>query len=495
MRTLKYLKKRIGKTVLIGIIFLIIANLVLAGLLIREASNTAQEQTMLSIGADVNYSIDFGAVMNSIEKGELDRSLMQGIKNSDGLIESEVIAEYGGATYGNLVVASDSEYVKEYSFDLSTPLTLLNIDEYTLDSSTATQSVFNVNYFDHGYPADFTADKAELVEGTMITDSQLENGEALILISDEVASINKLTVGDVVEVEYDLVENNTVVIQHTIVGIYHTDEEADQQVVQSGNSNLPENNVYVPYYVLTQVGYSVEQLDNIWMDSNVISLIDPSTMDTYIREVESKIDLKFGMLETNEDMYESLVGPIEIIGDISNYAVFAILLTGGLIIGLITALTVNDRKGEIGILLAVGETKLKIVSQFVLEIVIIAVVTFSLSIFTGGIIGDVVSDFALDSDLFNNSTESEQKVIETASRPGTGTGAAASSNSTRNIGNSGKQDTSKYDEEATIEIDLNIEIIALLFGLGISLSIISTIIPALYVMRFNPKQILSNRTS
>lgn len=483
LRTLKYLKKKIGKTILIGVIFLLIANFVLAGLLIREASNKAQEQTMLSLGADINYSIAWDQVIESVNKGEIERSVMGQIKSQERLIESEFFTEYGGASYKNITLVADSELVLDYSFDVSFTSFVENVDEFVLDETARSQSLFTIKLFDHGVPTAFNDNMAKISEGRMISDSEHIEGQKVALISEEVANANGLKVGDSIEIEYDLVDNNLIKIAHEIVGIYTTDEEASQQAVQSSSgSSLPQNSIYVPYTILTEVGYNDEQINNIWLGSNVISLKDPSTIDEFIREAESKVNLKFGVLETNEDLYDSLVGPIEIIGDISNYAVMVILLTGGLIIGLITALTVNERKGEIGILLAVGETKFKIVSQFVMEVVIIAVITFGFSIFTGGLIGDVVSDSALSSELFENTeTDQSMEIVNKGAKRGAG----------KNI----ESKVKSYEEDASIDISLNMDIILLLFGLGITLSIVSTIIPALYVMRFNPKQILSNRTS
>ncbi len=468
-RAFKYLRKKIGKTILLGIIFLIIANFVLAGLLIRQASINAQDQTRLSIGADITYIPNWDEVIIDIEKGLIDRNELANIKRGGPMI-SEVLTEAGAPTYSNILKVIDSEYVEDYHVTMTIDSTIDSLEQYQLEQGLSGND-FNIVFHEGSVPDQFANGTAKIVDGRMLIEEDYEQGTNVIVISQEVANQNRTKIGDLLDVTYPEVDGQPYSIQQEVVGIYTTVEEASQTNIQNATS-LPQNRIYTPFKVLEQVGYE-GQINDLMINNNTIRLTDPEMLEAYRTEMNNSISIKYGLLDANDDLYESLVGPIEVVGLISNFAVTTILITGGVIIGLITALTVNERKGEIGILLAVGESKVKIVSQFVIEVLVIAVLTFGLSMFTGGIIGDQLSNSALSSELIQTE-EAEPSFAR---------------------GKGGFNKKQPDVEAASMDLGLSPDVIASLFAMGIALSVISTIIPALYVMRFNPKQILSNRNS
>ena len=150
------------------------------------------------------------------------------------------------------------------------------------------------------------------------------------------------------------------------------------------------------------------------------------------------------------------------------------VIAGASILSLITALTINQRKNEIGILLAIGESKMKIVSQFIVEVVTIAIIAFTLSIFSGIKIGSVISEQTLASFASNDTTE----TVEYGG--GGGGGKNSSTVSVEDI------------EPVSVDVSFSALVLVEFFAAGILLSVISVAIPALYVTRFNPKQILTN---
>jgi putative ABC transport system permease protein len=166
-----------------------------------------------------------------------------------------------------------------------------------------------------------------------------------------------------------------------------------------------------------------------------------------------------------------LAGPLETLGSLSAILVWIVVIAGASILSLITALTISQRKNEIGILLAIGESKFKIVGQFIVETVAIALLAFTLSTFTGMEIGKVISSATLDTFL-----ATEEPTVSTTG--------------------SGKNNTTTVDPATLTPVELEFKFEPLVmfefFSAGILISIISVLIPALYVTRFNPKQILTN---
>lgn len=137
---------------------------------------------------------------------------------------------------------------------------------------------------------------------------------------------------------------------------------------------------------------------------------------------------------------------------------------------LILMLWIKERTYETGILLSLGESKLKIVMQYALEVLLIAIVAFTLSIFTGNIISEKVGDVLLEKEI-STMSEEEQANIEKY-----------------------KFDNQNADVEVISDIDVsvNLEVIMQLYGFGILIVLVSSIIPTMLVFRYKPKKILSS---
>lgn len=479
-RAFKYLKNKKGKTLLLGIIFLVIANFVLAGLLVHNASIKAQEQTRISIGADVHYSWNWDGVIQDIQRGVISRELISNLKGQS-IISSDILTEGGAPTYKNIMKVVDSQYVDYYDLGLVFNVASRDLTEYTLDTDNPTNGIFQLKLFNIPEPKVFKDGDAELKDGRFATNDEINNGANVVLIEENVAQLNNLKIGDSIPVTVSILDTENVAMNYEIIGIYKSNEAVGQDAFKGQSSGLPQNKLYIPFMNLKTIGLTDGEIDNLLITSNVISLKDPLDTDAFKAEGESKLDIKYGNLDANDALYNSLIGPIESLGSISKILVIIIAVAGALIIGLITALTINERKEEIGILLAIGENKMKIVSQFVLEVTLIALIAFALSSFTGSYLGNNISESVLDTEFFEN------QATEDYGRLGKGIG--------KGIGKGDNKDITNIEDNAAMDISLNTSVMLQLFGLGILLSVLSTIIPSMYVMRFNPKQILTNRNS
>ncbi|GKX29518.1 putative ABC transporter permease YclI [Vallitalea longa] len=487
-RALKYIKHKKGKTLLLGIIFLIIANFVLAGLLVYNATVKAQQQTRESIGADVKYIIDNEGIISDSERGVINKDDYSIMKTAfSGEVTSvEKYTDKGAPTYANFMNVVDSTYVDDYDLSISFQCDINDLNSYTTDTDVSDSGhTFDIKLFGAVEPMDFEEGNAELVEGNLATMEEISSGEGVVLVEENVASINNLQIGDTITATASILDYENIEIELKIIGIYKTNEQVDQRMAFKGSSSLiPQNRLYVPFNIVNDMGLTQEEMDNLLLSSNVIHLKDPIYVEDYKTEAEQKVKLVYGSLDANDDLYNSLIGPIEKLGVIAKIMVIIIAIAGAAIIGLITALTVNDRKEEIGIMLAVGESKAKIVIQFVIEVTIIAVIAFVLSSFTGSIIGENISSVILDSEIVSDDTSNNNMMnMKMIGRMGN-----------ININQMGNDKLNKLSQEQKVDINFDINVLLELFGLGLLMSIISTIIPSLYVMRFNPKQILINRT-
>lgn len=171
-----------------------------------------------------------------------------------------------------------------------------------------------------------------------------------------------------------------------------------------------------------------------------------------------------------------MIGPIENMATTSKWIVYMVSITGTIILGLIIMLTIKERRKELGILLAIGEKKGKLIGQLLVEVLCIAVLAFSLSIFTGGAVSQKMGDSLLQKEITaseeqeNNPGEQGKAVMITSAMDG-------------DLG----KDVDPIDN---IDVSVTSQDILNLGGFGLLIAILATLLPALSILRLNPKEIL-----
>lgn len=489
-RAFAYIRKQFTKTVLLLILFFVIGNIVLAGLSVQNAAETAENSIRQEIGSDITYSLNSQLIMSETRSGILEQD-----------VDTSTLE--GAPIYSNLLEIIDSEYVSDYDAITSYEITSEDLTPYIYTStSTSTENEnlqggnrggfgdfisgsyessgdFSFTTFTSTTPTDFASGTTELTEGRFATQEEINSGALVAIINEEMASTNSLSVGDSFDAYSTLEGYEDVLLRYDVIGIYTSTEVVDDRMASMiGSSLLVQNNIYTPLNTFLTIGYSQEDLNKTLLSSAVIKLVDPNDLDKYLDEAESKIDLTYASLSANDQLYDQLAGSIESLGSISTLMVLIVVIAGAAILSLITALTVNQRKNEIGILLSIGESKARIILQFITEVVVIAIVAFTLSIFSGVQVGKLISETT----LMNIETKSQTEMTGFPSDlPG----------QSGNFNGPGQQITIEV-ETPEIEVGLNALIIFEFFAAGLLISIISVSIPALYVTRFNPKQILTN---
>lgn len=479
-RAFAYIRKQKAKTILLLVLFFLIANIVLAGLSIQSATETAKTLTRQEIGADVIYTFNTSKLNTDFRSGVIDATV-------------DRASLEGAPLYGNLLQLLDSDLIQSYDVVSSYEVTsdVLTPYVYTPTSTTSTgtgtgqgggkaiigaytsSGDLSMRTFTRVEPQDFIDETSTLISGRYASQDEINQGAYVVLIEKTLADLNQIKVGDRLSLTPTLEAYDTNVLNYEVIGIYQSNEIVDDRSASMiGSSLLAQNRIYTPFTTLSSMGYTENDMNNVLLDKAIITLKDPLDVDAYMASIEGKINLVYGSISANDAVYEQLAGPIDTLGQMSSVLVLIVVVAGAAILSLITALTINQRKNEIGILLAIGESKAKIVSQFIVEVVAIALIAFTLSTFSGLSIGKMISDVTLSS--FINT--------ETTAPVPTG------------IGGGNRASTITVEEIEPVELDVKFDPIVLVqfFGAGILISIISVAIPALYVTRFNPKQILTN---
>ncbi|MCL1853376.1 MAG: FtsX-like permease family protein [Peptococcaceae bacterium] len=153
---------------------------------------------------------------------------------------------------------------------------------------------------------------------------------------------------------------------------------------------------------------------------------------------------------------------------------FVVVGASLIILSLLITLFLRDRKHEIGVYLSLGERKTKVVVQIALEVVVVALIAITLSLFSGNILAGSISEKML--------------VDQVAAEQGKKSNNGYVYTELEYMGYRTEIDSNEVARSYAVSLDL---ITMLLFyAVGIGTVSLSTLMPIAYISRLNPKKIL-----
>ncbi|PGM75022.1 permease, partial [Bacillus cereus] len=392
-RAILSMKKRVGTSLILMAVFLIVTNLVLAGFTIQNASKKAADAARKKLGADVTLSLDFDKLgQQARETGEMPNPPKLNTKEADQLAKSKYVKDYNYITntFGisdglKLVGASEGEEEGKGKAGMAA---------VRGGSSSGTEIDMNSSFMIEGIrktalQESFKNGKSKIIDGKPITEQMKDQNVALM--EKRLAELNNLKVGDKVKVQSG---DKKETLEVEIIGIYETNEQAMGQ--QAPPIMDPANKLYMPHSTMKKL--EVDQ--GISSIQVVYFLKDPQNIDAFKKEAKkSDIDFNYYKLDAHDSLYKQMIGPIENISSTSQMIIYIVSIAGAIILGLIIMLSIKARRKEMGILLSIGEKKWKLMAQFVVEVVCIAILAFGLSITTGAKISQFIGNNLLSSEI------------------------------------------------------------------------------------------------
>ncbi|MGG0217525.1 ABC transporter permease [Bacillus mycoides] len=464
-RAMLSMKKRIGTSLILMAVFLIVTNLVLAGFTIQNASKKAADSARKKLGADVTLGLDFDKLgQQARETGEMPKPPKLNTKEADQLAKSKHVKDYNyitnnfgiadgfklvgasegeGKGKGNVAMVGGSGSGSE--IDMNSSLMIEGVRKTLLQES-------------------FKNGKSKIVDGKPITEQMQDQNVALM--EKRLAEQNNLKVGDKVKVQSG---DKKETLEVEIIGIYETNE---QPMGQNPPPMMnPANKLYMPYSTLKKL-----EVDEGMSSIQVVYLLnDPQYIDAFKKEAKkSDIDFNYFKLDAQDSLYKQMIGPIENIASTSQMIIYMVSIAGAIILGLIIMLSIKARRKEMGILLSIGEKKWKLMAQFVVEVVCIAILAFGLSLTTGAKVSQFVGDNLLSGEIATASEETDTSQNSTVMVAGPG----------------GSLQDQKKEPIDKIDVSVTGEDVGKMGGIGLAIAILATLLPALSILRLNPKQIL-----
>ncbi|MFA5407231.1 MAG: ABC transporter permease [Bacilli bacterium] len=521
-RALLYVRRKWGKALTVGIILFIVSTLVLTGLLIKSAAQSTFEVARNKLGATVVYTTNLSSAMKEA-RSDSDISATRGTGFSFSMPD-----DYTSITTKEIeLITLNSKYVKSYTISATQAVNAVDFTYYDPSGSDSEDKTESSDRPYMGSNADmnivgvdvkdkqstFESDYGKITSGRYFTDDEVSNASNVIIIENTIADLNDIAIGDTITIERvdkkgpskdnevsDDTDEETVEISYEVVGIYETTEPTD--VTTSGfmgSYNLNENTMYAPYTTVlaadlagltdTELTEAKDKItENGYEVKNVIfTLNDADNIDSFIEEVENMgdIDMTYRSLSADNAAYEQMVGPIENVASTSVILVIVVVIAGAFIIGLLSMLSIKDRKYELGVLLSLGESRIRIVAQLIGEMLIIAVLSFGLAAIVSNFTAQATTNFLLNQEIASSTEE-----IITSER-----GDFSKDNMMGGMQkpNSTQLSTVDVDTIDTLTVSVSFTDIAKMFGIGIIIIILGNVIQAAFVLRCNPKEILLER--
>ncbi len=516
-----YITRRKTKTILLMITFFLIGNLVILGMGISQASDNAKILTRKSMNPVVSYERDYKAFdkyVDSLEDEDEIEKAYDHFPQIDGKIAKKIgedprvramtcyqqgIANSVG--FENLPVGNEDK-------KRDTPVYDVDGNQFEVpDSNIATYAT----YFDN--MIEFEDGTFTMVDGHMISQSDIDAKKYVCVVTKDLAELNGFHVGDSIRLrdrstiwmqkdyqEHGITDftDDDFVLEYEIVGIYETKREVD---TTSDAFNWmepwenPKNVILIPYgadklprhkemmeknrEVAIAEGWlepdetrEEPEVEIDYLDSVVFLLNDPLEVDQFVSDYQADLG-EYTKLNANNEMFKKMARPLDTLSFFSNIIVAIVIVNAIVIISLVTALTLKTRQYEMGVLLSIGVSKFKVVSQLFLELILIALLGFGLAAVSGSMIAGSVGERVLNYQTEVDSQYNDEDEFVDDSFYWTDTSDYFT-------------DITQEDLLSQYEVSVSPALIGEIFVIGAGVVLLAIIVPSFMIMRLNPKQIL-----
>ena len=316
------------------------------------------------------------------------------------------------------------------------------------------------------YDTKFMSKSFRLVEGRHL----VEGDKNKVLVHKALAEKNNLKVGDRIigtkdSLDYNASKDAPSEYDLEIVGIFES-----QNTDRMGSKlEIPENLILSDMNTLNALyGYSKgnSQYTSAVFNTN-------KNVDDVISDV-NKIQENWSLynISKSDDTFLALSKSFDSLEKIVNMLLIGSIIVGIIVLSLVLAFWIQGRIHETGILLSIGVGKFKIISQYIIELLLISVLAFGTSYFSSKMISQNIGDAMV-------SQASKQAVQEVQQGFG---GMSLGYDANTSLA------TQTVDG---IDVDVSLKEVLYVYAIGATIIISSVMISSSSIIRLKPKEILS----
>lgn len=479
--------RRKGKSLILFAVIFILGNVIAGAIAIQQSTANVEKKVKADLGAIATVDYDYEA----LDEVATDTDFVW----PDPLSE-EQINEIGEMPYVKEYDYSIGSYVPVDSFKTISYNDVTEDDDTTFYGGEETSYV-SIKGTNATEPMDFKDKKVVLVDGRTFTAEDAEDGGYRAIISSRIASENSLSVGDQLTLDgqyqkYDQETGATELLKGAdyvieVIGIFEPTTVEVEQDENNPNSDPfmvadQFNSFYMTNEAVKEINRSqyevgkanepelyTEDFDEMFYPTPIYVLNSPDDVEAFREEVTPLVPQYFKVI-LSTDKYDEVGSGMNRLAQISGYVVIIAVIATLIIISLVVILFLRDRKHELGIYLSLGEKRQNVVFQIIVELLVISLVAMCLSLVTGNLLGQAVSDSLMQSEMMQSAGNMGDTYYYNPLDSATS--------------------LTVEDIQSAYSVDFSVGYIATFLVAGMLTVFGSAILPLLYILRLNPKKIM-----
>lgn len=457
-----------GRNILIGLIIMAISISACIGLSIRQAAETAREESLDNLNITAKISIDRTSLMKN-SGGTVDKSAMMSAMGSISALTLSDMEVYAGApsvqgfyytSSASFNGSGDIEAIASTTSSQTTAMGGKGFDRGTM----GTQGDFTVTgYSSYDAMENFTTGTASITQGELF-DETADSAECII--SEELATYNGIAPGSTIVLTNPDDETETFTL--TVTGTYTDSQTSTTSYVD------PANHIYMNangLKTMTSASSVKVQDAGTYVFSSIedYNSFEPQARDLGLND-------SYTVSSSDVSSYEQSLAPLNNLSTMAGYFLVVVISIGALVLVVLNIFSVRERKYEVGVLTAIGMKKSKVALQFIAEILIVAVIAVG----AGGAIG-AASSVPVTNSLLASQVEEQQET------------AAENMNSMAGGRGNKLMTATPAEYISSVSSAVNVTVLVQLMGIFLMLTVVSSAASTVFIMRYEPLKILSNR--
>lgn len=363
-RAILYISRKKGKTASLFFLVFVVSVFLISCFEIMEAAQHLSKDIRTSLGAA--FYIRASTSVSTTMDGETQ------VQNNDTHITQaaiDKIMELGEIKFCNPI---------NYGFAKSEDIQFIPGEKHNADNNMG--KVIALGY--SALAPSFADGTVTLLEGDPITPS--DSGK--ILISEQLAAANRLSVGDTVNLthaklierdgEYaDEISVKTAFAKVVVSGIYRINIE---DTAISPTAAQACNEMYASLDILDTLK---ESEAGIYTGEVDFYITDPADLEPITRNVQliSDIDWTTHFIRTNDFQFSKIAEQLSSLVDLMKILLVCVSVVSAAILTLILTMRMHGRIQEVGMLLSAGISKGQVLGQFLMEVLFVAATALLLS--------------------------------------------------------------------------------------------------------------------
>lgn len=478
-----------GRSFLLIIVMTVIMIFIMAGLLIRNAAITTVNNTKQQVDASVTLSANRDQAFKKMRASASSdapsttamrpKLTMPSVKLKDVTAISKLS---GLANYNVSVTTSANASSIKAITTSSSSSNSGGMMGGNAESSTSTGDLQITGVLNTATLSDFKDNTSKITKGRALNSSDKNNSN--VVIESELAKENSLKVGDTIKVKASTTGKKAYTLK--VVGIYKTSQSSGGMGPQQTD---PANVIYTAYTLANQIKGQTGKVD-----SATFTLSDPTKKNSFVKAAKKIINTKKFTVTADDSTYQSLKQSMQKMASFANKIVWLVAIAGTVILALIIILMVHERRYEMGVLLSLGEKRVKIVGQLLVEMLMLLIVSLALADIGGRFAGQALSKQVMRSVTTETTTSSQTNNMQPGGNGGP-SGAQAPSGQTGGNRPSGQMPQPGQSVKKAVkasDLDLKISAVTLmqLGAFGFTIIAFAVLLASLNILRLEPRKIL-----